>query len=219
MNQTCNAAARILVVDDHPIVRFGIRQLIDAEPGMQICAEADSAGAALEALESVTPDLALVDLSLAGHTDLELIRRLRELVPTLRILVLSMHDEALFAARALRAGARGYIMKQEAIGGLIRAMRTVLGGQVYVSEMMNRTSFQRSGESWATRAACPEDLSERELTVFELIGRGNSTAAIAGQLEVSIKTVETYRATIRTKLNLRTAAELVRFATIWVENL
>lgn len=218
MNQTCHSS-RILVVDDHPIVRFGIRQLIDAEPGLAICAEADSPDAALEAVKRATPDLALVDLSLAGHTGLELIRGLRELVPELRILVLSMHDEALFAGRALRAGARGYIMKQEAINDLIGAVRTVLAGHIYISERMTRISLQRSGKPLAIRAASPEDLSARELKVFELIGRGHNTTAIAEQLAVSVKTVETYRATIKNKLNLKNAAELTRFATIWVEHI
>lgn len=218
MNQTCNPA-RILVIDDHPIVRFGIRQLIDAEPGLAICAEADSPEAAFAAVKSSEPDLALVDLSLAGHTGLELIRGLRELVPDLRILVLSMHDEALFAGRALRAGARGYIMKQEAINDLVSAVRTVLAGHIYVSENMTRISLQRSSKPSAVRAASPEDLSARELKVFELIGRGHNTTAIAGQLAVSVKTVETYRAAIKSKLNLGNAAELVRFATIWVEHI
>lgn len=219
MNPRSSPAARILVVDDHPIVRFGIRQLIDTEPGLEICAEADSHNAALEVARSTTPDLALLDLSFGGHTGLDLLRRLRELIPDLRILVLSMHDETLFAGRTLRAGAQGYIMKQEAINGLIRAIHTVLAGRIYVSEKLTRASLQGSGELLAARAASPEDLSERELHVFELIGRGHNTAAIAARLAISVKTVETYRATVRSKLNLKNSAELIRFATIWVERI
>jgi DNA-binding NarL/FixJ family response regulator len=219
MNPMGIPPARILVVDDHPIVRFGIRQLIDAEPGMEICAEADSSGAALQATADSRPDLALVDLSLAGQTGLELIRGLRELAPDLPILVLSMHDEDLFAGRVLRAGARGYIMKQEAIDNLVGAIRTVLGGDIYVSEKMTRISRQRSAGLSGVRAASPEDLTAREFKVFELIGRGHNTAAIAEQLAVSVKTVETYRASIKSKLNLKNATELIRFATIWVEQI
>jgi len=219
MNHTNNIPARILIVDDHPIVRVGIRRLIEADAGLEICAESESPDTALEAARSSKPDLALVDLSLAGRTDLALIRALRDVAADLRILVLSMHDETLFAGRALLAGARGYIMKREAIDGLVRAIRAVLAGDIYVSEKLARTSTSRSRESLAPPCRSPADLTHRELQVFELIGQGNCTAAIAEQLAVSVKTIETYRATIRAKLNLKNGAELARLATIWIEHI
>lgn len=213
------APTRILVVDDHPIVRLGIRQMLGAEHDLEICAEAESAQAALAMIGAVQPQLAIVDLSLAQGTGLELIRALREAVPGLSVLVLSMHDETLYAERALRAGARGYIMKREAITGLVGALRTILTGRIYVSESIAQTIFERVGRE----NILPEDplrtLSDRELEVFELIGRGLSTTSIASQLGVSTKTVETYRSNLKTKLNLRDAADLVRYAATWAEGL
>lgn len=217
MNPGTSAPVRILIVDDHPIVRLGIRQMIAADPHLTVCGEAESGREALQLVAS-KPDLAIVDLSLEDGHGLELIRRLREAVPDLRVLVLSMHDEALFAERALRAGARGYIMKQEAIGGLVHAIREVLSGRVFVSKRMSQRLLERVGQPSA-----PGDplgnLTDRELEVFELIGRGLSTAAIADRLDVSIKTVETYRSNIKTKLDLKDATDLIRFATAWTERL
>ncbi len=208
---------RILVVDDHPIVRLGIRQMISAEPDLEICGEADSAQEALHLVKRFKPDLALVDLSLAQGTSLGLIRDLRESVKGLEVLVLSMHDEALFAERVLRAGARGYIMKQAAIDGLVGAIRQVAAGDVYVSRRMTQRVLGRLRD----HALEPRDqlatLTDRELEVFDLIGRGKSTAAIAAALAVSVKTVETYRSNIKSKLRLKDATDLVRFATAFTE--
>jgi DNA-binding NarL/FixJ family response regulator len=165
------------------------------------------------------PDLVIVDLSLAEGTGLDLIRSLRESAPTLPVLVLSMHDEALFAERVLRAGARGYIMKREAITGLVGAIRQVVSGRIYVSDGMSQAVLERLGHD----AAAPDNplarLTDRELEVFDLIGRGESTGAIAEQLGVSIKTIETYRSNIKTKLNLKDATDLIRFAATWTERL
>src|SRR5574341_2024865 len=210
--------ARILVVDDHPIVRLGIRQMIAAERTLTICAEAESAAAALEQAES-NPDLAIVDLSLADGSGLDLIRSLRETAPEMRVLVLSMHDEALFAERAIRAGARGYIMKQEAIDGLVHAIREVLAGRVFVSTRISQRLPERIGKNAPAAGDRLGNLTDRELEVFELIGRGLSTASIADRLGVSIKTIETYRSNIKTKLNLRDATDLIRFAATWTERL
>lgn len=211
---------RILVVDDHPIVRLGIRQMIAAEPRFVICGEADSTRTALELLKSAQPDLALVDLSLEDGSGLDLIRSFREAVPNTQVLVLSMHDEALFAERALRAGARGYIMKQEAIDGLLRAMHDVLAGRVYVSPRMSQHLLERLGKDTPpVTGGRLGNLTDRELEVFELVGRGLGTAAIAERLQVSIKTVETYRANIKGKLDLKDANDLVRFAATWTERL
>jgi DNA-binding NarL/FixJ family response regulator len=206
-------------VDDHPIVRLGIRQMIGADPGLSVCCEAESAKAALQLAEQSKADLAIVDLSLGDVSGLELIHQLHEVVPDLPVLVLSMHDEALFAERALRAGARGYIMKHEAIDGLVGAIRQVLSGRIYVSERMSQNILERVGREELPSGGRLGNLSDRELEVFEMIGRGLSTAAIAGQLGVSVKTIETYRSNIKNKLNLKDAADLIRFAATWTERL
>ncbi|HVN46808.1 MAG TPA: response regulator transcription factor [Steroidobacteraceae bacterium] len=210
---------RILVVDDHPIVRLGIRQMIDAEADLEICGEVDSAEAALQLAQRLAPDLALVDLSLARGTAFGLIRDLRAAAAGLRVLVLSMHDETLFAERVLRAGARGYIMKQAAIEGLIGAIRQVASGRVYVSERIAQGVLERIGDRVDEPSELLHGLTDRELEVFELIGRGGSTAGIARELAVSVKTVETYRSNIKMKLNLKDANELVRFATTWAQGM
>lgn len=218
MSSDSAAPARILVVDDHPIVRLGIRQMIAAEPHLTICGEADSAATALDLVKS-NPDLAIVDLSLEDGNGLELIRSLREAAPEMRVLVLSMHDEALFAERALRAGARGYIMKQEAIDGLVHAIQEVLAGRLFVSRRMSQHLLERLGHDAGRAGGRLGSLTDRELEVFELIGRGLSTAAIAARLEVSTKTIETYRSNIKTKLDLKDATDLIRFAATWTERL
>jgi DNA-binding NarL/FixJ family response regulator len=210
---------RILVVDDHPIVRLGIRQMLAAERDLEVCGEAASVDAAKQFIESTSPDLAIVDLSLEQGTGLDLIRTLRESAPTLLVLVLSMHDEALFAERVLRAGARGYIMKREAITGLVGAIRQVLSGRICVSEHMAQTVLERLGRDGAAPDNPLATLTDRELEVFDLIGRGVSTAAIAEQMAVSVKTIETYRSNIKTKLNLKDATDLIRFAATWAERL
>jgi DNA-binding NarL/FixJ family response regulator len=210
---------RIVIVDDHPIVRLGIRQMLAAERDLEVCGEAASADAARQFIESTPPDLAIVDLSLEQGTGLDLIRTLRESVPTLPVLVLSMHDEALFAERVLRAGARGYIMKREAITGLVGAIRQVLSGRIYVSEHMAQTVLERLSHDGAAPDNPLATLTDRELEVFDLIGRGVSTATIAEQMGVSIKTIETYRSNIKTKLNLKGATDLIRFAATWAERL
>jgi DNA-binding NarL/FixJ family response regulator len=164
---------RILLVDDHPIVRFGVRQMVATLPDLSIGTEADTAEAALQAVKRAKADLAIVDLSLGPMSGLELIRQLRELDPKLPVLVLSMHDEALFAERAFRAGARGYIMKQEAIDGLIHAIREVLAGRMYASERVSQEMLERVGRSAApTPGGLLGGLTDRELEVFEMIGRG-----------------------------------------------
>ena len=211
--------ARLLIVDDHPIVRLGIRQMIGAEPHLSICGEVDSASAALDFVRNSPPDLAIVDLSLEAGNGLQLIRRLHEVAPGLPVLVLSMHDEALFAERAIRAGARGYIMKQEAIDGLVHAIGVVLAGRIYLSERQQQQGGGKAEtEAHAHRGSFGE-LTDRELEVLEMIGRGLTTGAIAERLAVSVKTVETYRLKIRIKLDLNDAADLIRYAATWVERI
>lgn len=206
-------------MDDHPIVRLGIRQMIGGESDFEICGEAGSAEQALQLASTLKPDLALVDLSLEEGTALGLIRQLREAVPGLEALVLSMHDETLFAERVLRAGARGYIMKQAAIDGLVGAIRQVAAGGVYMSPKMTQHVLEQLRDASGEPAGLLSNLTDRELEVFDLIGHGKSTAAIAGQLAVSVKTIETYRANIKTKLKLKDARDLLRLATSFTEGL
>ena len=216
--------ARILIVDDHPVVRLGIRQAISTDPRLTVTAEAESADEALDAIRRTPVDLVIVDLSLKSGAGLSLIRALREVSPDLPVLVLSMHDEVLFAERAIKAGARGYIMKQEAIDGLVGAIHRVLSGAIYLSESMSQRMLERVSRDMRSTSARPsrgdlELLSNRELEVLELIGRGFNTAEIADRLNVSVKTVETYKANLKTKLNLKDSSELIRFAASWTEHL
>ena len=220
MNVVAKKVARqtqVLVVDDHPVVRLGIRQMIATEPSLTVCGEADNVEEALRACRTTEVDLAIVDLSLGSTSGLELIKQLHEEHPQLPILVLSMHDESLFAQRALRAGARGYLQKHEAIDGLIQAIRHVISGKVFVSD----TVAQQVLAGLRGTAPTPTDqlatLTDREIQVLERVGRGSSTAEIARDLGVSVKTIETYRSNIKAKLNLKSALDLVRYATSWIE--
>lgn len=209
---------QVYLVDDHPIVRQGLIKLIEQEDGLEVCGEAGSVSEALEALKTLGPDVILVDISLEDSNGLELIKLVDDLGMQIPMLVLSMHDEALYAEHALRAGASGYVMKQAASNTLIQAIEKVLEGEIYVSKTMSnqmlKMAFRSSGEDTRTGT---ETLSLRELEVFELIGRGNSTREIAEQLNLSIKTIETYRAHIKDKLQLRSGTELMQRAIHWVE--
>ncbi len=204
---------RIFLVDDHPIVRIGLTELINQKRNLVVCGEAESAEAALQAIASLHPDLVIVDLSLEGTGGLGLIKDLKIRHPKLPVLVLSMHEESLYAERALRAGARGYIMKQEAKTRLEIAIRRVVGGKIYVSpKMSDRLMELATGPGPARKGMPLEHLSDRELEVFEMIGRGKGTSEIARLLHLSVKTIEGYRANIKTKLGLQSALELVRYA-------
>jgi DNA-binding NarL/FixJ family response regulator len=212
---TAEAVARVLIVDDHPIVRQGLAQLISQENDLEVCGEAGDATGAVEAVQELSPDVAIVDVMLKGTSGIELIKELRTENRDLRILVISMHDEAVYAERALRAGAHGYIMKQEATHEVLTALRKVLRGDVYVSEeMVGRILRRMVGGSGAGGI---EQLSDRELEVFQWIGRGLSVNDIAEKLKVSPKTVETYRAHIKEKLGLTSAADVLRVAVSWLE--
>ncbi len=209
---------QVYLVDDHPIVRQGLIKLIEQEEGLEVCGEAGSVSEALEALKTLGPDVILVDISLEDSNGLELIKLVDDLGLQIPMLVLSMHDEALYAEHALRAGASGYVMKQAASNTLIQAIEKVLEGEIYVSKFMSsqmlKMAFRSNGEDTRTGT---ETLSLRELEVFELIGRGNSTREIAEQLNLSVKTIETYRAHIKDKLQLRSGTELMQRAIHWVE--
>jgi DNA-binding NarL/FixJ family response regulator len=207
--------ARVLIVDDHPLVREGLRTRISAQSDMEVCGEAADVEEAVALSEQTAPALIIVDLSLKHGNGLTLIKKVSQRTPQTRILVISAHPESLFAERALRAGAHGYINKQEAQGKVIEAIRTVLDGQRYLStEMTQRLVGQAVGHQAAREGI--EALSDRELEIFELIGRGRSTRTIAQQLNLSVHTIETHRENIRAKLNLRSGSELVQRAVQWV---
>lgn len=210
---------RIVIVDDHPIVRKGLTELINHEPDMTVCGESDTADGGLERIRADRPDVAIVDLSLGMASGLQLVKNLDASLPDVRVLVLSMHDETLHAERALAAGARGYIMKQEAMHNLIGAIRCIAGGKTYVSPRMSERIVARVSARGAPRDAhAPfEQLTDREREVFALIGRGLATRDIARQLHVSVKTVETYQARIKEKLGLTNAHELMRAAVTWTQ--
>lgn len=207
-------ARRIMLVDDHPVMREGLLQLINHEGDLSICGQFEDAAAAFAAIPTLQPDLVIVDLSLRGSSGMDLVKNSRATYPKVRLLVLSMHDESLYAERVLRAGAAGYIMKQEATENILVAIRQVLGGGVYLSEKMNdKLMHQWVGASPRSgNASALERLSDRELEVFGLIGQGKGTREIAQHLHLSIKTVESHRAHIKEKLNLKDANELVHTA-------
>ncbi len=208
-----------LVVDDHPVFRQGLVALIKSSDGYQVCAEAGSAAEAQEALQHAVPDIALVDISLVGQNGLDLVRTLKASHPSTLILIISMHDEVVYAERALKAGARGYVMKQEAASVMLDAIQTVLSGKIYVSAAMRdrllETMFNRREEN---EAPSVERLSDRELEVLERIGQGYGAGEIAKMLNLSVKTVNAYRDHIKEKLQVDGAGDLRRFAVKWVQS-
>ncbi|MGH8021036.1 MAG: response regulator [Opitutaceae bacterium] len=208
----------IFLVDDHPLVRQGLGQVIGAETDMAICGEAETAAKALSGIDAKKPDLVIVDISLRGNNGLELIKNIKAIHHNLPILVFSMHDETVYAQRALRAGARAYVMKQESADKIILAIRRIMSGDIYVSNRVADQVLHQLVSGGGDPAGSPVDrLSDRELEVIQLIGRGLSTREIAGSLNLSVKTIESHRAHIKEKLNLRNATELVQFSVQWVE--
>lgn len=207
---------RIVIVDDHPIVRQGLAQLIEQEDDLHICGQAEDAHEAMRAIRELNPDLVIVDISLRTTSGIDLIKDIRAQFPALPVLTLSMHDEALYAERALRAGAKGYIMKQEAPEEVVTAIRRVLAGTTYVSQGMAAKMVSKIVAGPGEKGASPVDrLSDRELEVFRLIGEGYGTREMAEKLYLSVKTIETYRAHIKDKLNLQDANQLLRAAIRW----
>ncbi len=212
------AISRILIVDDHPILREGLSRMINQEKDLSVCGQAADAAEALRLTSALKPDLAIVDLTLRETSGLELIKALRSRFVAIRILVLSMHKESLYAERALRAGANGYLMKQEDPETVIGAIRQVLRGEVYLSETMSNRLVQEFTQKGRKRNTSSVSLlSDRELEVFERMGRGQGTRQIADQLHLSIKTVETYREHLKAKLQLENASELAQHAFEWVK--
>jgi DNA-binding NarL/FixJ family response regulator len=215
-NQVNQKTHRILIVDDHPIVRRGLRELVADEPDLEVCGEAEDVAQALSQVEETRPDVVIVDLTLKNGHGLDLIQEIKARHGQIKMLVSSMHDESLFAERALRAGAAGYISKQEPPERMIDAMRRVLHGEIYLSSRMSTRLLHRLTTGEAIDEDPVESLSDRELEVFEMIGQGLSTKQIARKLDLSHKTIETHREKIKSKLNLKNSSELSRHATQWV---
>jgi DNA-binding NarL/FixJ family response regulator len=211
------AATRILIVDDHPLVREGLIGLLAAQNDFVVCGEASGIAEARRIVAAMKPDVAIVDLTLNDGNGMDLIKELKAKFSGIKVLVVSMHEESLFAERVLRAGAVGYVSKQEASRTIVQAVRTILAGKLYLSPNMTELVVQRAFISGMDLSRPPVDrLTEREREVFELIGAGLSSRQIAVKLEVSPKTVETHREHIKEKLELTTAAELTKYAVEWV---
>jgi len=205
----------VFLVDDHPLVRRGLGELLSTEEGIEVCGEAESVAEAMETFDPDGCDLAIVDLSLGGPDGLELIKRLRQCWPEVPVLVYSMHDESIYAQRALAAGARGYLGKQEPPDCVLEAVRRVLSGEIYLSPEMAQRLEAGSGDN--VNGHPVEQLSDRELEVFGLLGRAHGTRQIAERLKLSHKTIESHRENIKRKLGLRNHNELMRRAVLWVQ--
>ncbi len=209
---------RLVLVDDHPIMRHGLAQLIRAEDGLDVIGEAGSAREGLEVVGKLKPDLAVIDLTLPDKNGLELVKDIRALHPATQCIVLTMHDETLYGERALRAGARGYVMKEEAADHLVTAIHKVISGGLYVSETLNARMLEQVTGVSRSKAIGMDALTDRELEILALIGRGVATKIIAAQLSISARTVEAHRAHIKEKLGITDGAALVRYAVQWVES-
>jgi DNA-binding NarL/FixJ family response regulator len=207
--------SRILIVDDHPLVCAGLRSMVEAEADLTLCGEVGTVREAFDTACKARPDLAVIDLSLSDGSGIELIKRLKGQMPGLKMLVCSMYDEQLYAERAISAGAQGYVNKHEGLEEILRAIHQVLAGRVYLSEPMVERVVNGFAKTRDTGRAGVDDLTDRELEVFSLIGQGLSTSKIAEQLHLSVKTVETHREKIKRKLQLPNGSQLVRFAVEW----
>ena len=211
----------VVIVDDHPVVRKGIAQLIASEPGISVIGEAESANDGIELIRRLKPDVCVVDLTLKGMSGMELIKAVRHEGLKTLLLVVSMHDERVYAERCLRLGAKGYVMKEEAIDAIVVAIHKVMAGGTYLSERLMAATVNRmvGGKPESPgKGGMVASLSDRELEVFHLIGRGYTTRAIAEELDLSVKTVEAHKANIKTKLGLKSAPELQRLAVTWAQS-
>lgn len=218
-DEPSNRKVKIAVVEDHAIVRQGLVRLIQDEPDFSVCGEAADGHEALKLIGETKPDIAIIDLGLQEMSGLELIKNIKIRHPRLPILVVSMHDEAVFAERVLRAGAKGYIMKKESAEKVVGAVRRVLSGKTYLSEKMAEKMLNKISDGGSAKSGSPVDtLSDRELEVFQLIGKGLKSPEIAEELHLSVRTVESYRDQIKAKLNLENASELAKYAIQWVHS-
>lgn len=210
---------RIYIVDDHPLVRQGLSQVINNEADMEICGEAEDSPQAMKGVGPANPDVIIVDISLRGNNGLELIKNLKAIHENIRILVFSMHDESIYAQRALRAGAKAFVMKKESPAKVVEAIRRIITGEIYVSPSVADQVLHQivNGPNNATSTSPIDRLTDRELEVVQLIGRGLSSREVAESLNLSVKTIESHRAHVKEKLNLRNATELVQFSVQWVD--
>lgn len=209
---------KLFIIDDHPLFREGLIRFIEGKEGLTVCGEAENADEALALISEKKPDLIATDLTLPGPSGIELIKQIKAADEKLKVLVISMHDELLYAERAIRAGASGYVMKEEATENVIAAIRKVLDGHIYLSEQMTEKTLQKQLSGSNASETPIDSLSDRELEVFELIGKGEQTAEIAKKLHLSIKTIETYRGNIKHKLALSNNTELIKHAVQWVQS-
>ena len=210
--------SRVFIVDDHPLVREGLTNLINGQKDLIVCGEAKDSAHAINGIVKARPDVALIDISLENESGLELVKQLRSQFPQVALIILSMHDEGLYAERALRAGARGYVMKHETSKSVLASIRRVLGGGVYVSERVVNRMARRLTSSREPVASSPlERLSDRELEIFRLLGQGRTTSQIAGDLNLSLKTVQAYCARAKEKFGVTSLTELLRAAIRWDE--
>jgi DNA-binding NarL/FixJ family response regulator len=219
LSTTFGSKKRVFIVDDHPVVRDGLITLIEQEQDLKVCGDSDEAAQALKSISELKPDVVIVDIGLKRSDGIELTRNIKTRYPRMPVVVLSIHDESVYAERALRAGASGYLMKEAASNDIITAVRTVLSGEIYVSGQMTKkllgNAFQRKSDIGADPVA---KLSEREFEIFRLIGSGYKVSQIADQMHLSVKTIETYRARIKEKLNITDASKLLRYAIKWVSS-
>jgi DNA-binding NarL/FixJ family response regulator len=207
---------RVFVVDDHPLVREGLSNLINGQSDLMVCGEAEDSAGAMAGIAKTRPEVALIDISLKNESGLELVKNLNSQFPLVALIVLSMHDEALYAERALRAGAQGYVMKRESTRSVLASIRRVLEGGVYVSErIVNRMARKLSGSSKETESSPIERLSDRELEIFRLLGQGRTTSQIASDLHLSVKTVQAYCGRAKEKLGANSLRELLQAAIRW----
>jgi DNA-binding NarL/FixJ family response regulator len=210
---------RVLIVDDHPIVRDGLITIIDHDKDLTVCGEADEPQEALKAISELRPDVVIVDITLKDSDGIELTKSIKARYPKLPVIVLSIHDESVYAERALRAGAQAYLMKEVVSDNIVTAIRTVLSGEIYVSNTIGKKMLRKLAAGKVGTIGGPMDsLSDRELEIFRLIGQGYKPSKIAKSMHLSVKTVETYRARIKEKLNLADADELLRYAIQWVSS-
>jgi len=215
-SETSARKSRVFIVDDHPLVREGLTNLINGQVDLFVCGEAKDSAQAINGIAKARPDVALIDISLTNESGLELVKQLTRQFPRVALIILSMHDEALYAERALRAGARGYVMKHETSKSVLASIRRVLGGGVYVSErIVNRMALRVTSSREQVAGSPVERLSDRELEIFRLLGQGRSTSQIAADLNLSLKTVQAYCARAKEKFGVTSLTELLRAAIRW----
>lgn len=219
MAQFTSSPIEVLIIDDHPILRRGLTLIINQEEDLNVCGEAEDSQSAMDAIEQTHPDIALVDISLKDINGIDLVKQILKRWPRLPILVLSRHPESIYAERAIRAGAKGYIMKQESSEVFMNAIRKVIQGDIYLSDEIEKNILKKQTNTGHSESASQLNvLSDRELKVFQLIGKGLQPRQIADRLCISVKTVETYRSNIRIKLNFVSATDLIQFAIQWIQS-